>query len=93
MLFVICIADMLSTLYWVHAHMAVESNPMMEYWMRMGYGQFCAAKIISFLPLLFVAAYYRQSRPKLVALSLRGAIALYLTIYIIAVGSQSVFHA
>jgi hypothetical protein len=91
-LFTICVADMLSTLYWVHAHMAVESNPMMEYWMRMGDGPFCLAKLISFLPLLFVAAYYRATRPKLVAFSLRGAIVLYLTIYIVAVASQGVLH-
>lgn len=91
-LLVICMADMLSTLYWVHAHMAVESNPLMAYWMNMGDGAFCAAKILSFLPLLFVAAYYRKTRPKLVAVSLRGAIVLYLAIYLVAVGQQGVFH-
>jgi hypothetical protein len=92
-LLMICLADMLSTLYFVHAHMATESNPVMAYWLSMGDGAFCAAKVISFLPLLFVAAYYRASRPKLVQVSLRGAIVLYLTIYVVAVGSQGIMHA
>ena len=93
MLLAICVVDMLSTLYFVHAHMATESNPVMAYWLNISDGAFCAAKIISFLPLLFVAAYYRASRPKLVRVSLRSAIVLYLTIYVVAVGSQGVIHA
>ena len=93
LLLLICVADMLSTLYFVHAGMATESNPLMAYWLKMGDGAFCAAKIASFLPLLFVAAHYRQSRPKLVSLSLKTAIILYLTIYLVAVGSQGVLHA
>ena len=92
LLLVICMADMLSTLYFVHAGMATESNPVMAYWMNISDGAFCAAKIVSFLPLLIVAAYYRESRPKLVIFSLRCAIVLYLTIYVVAVGSQGVFH-
>jgi hypothetical protein len=92
LLLLICVADMLSTLYFVHAGMATESNPLMAYWLKMGDGAFCAAKITSFLPLLFVAAYYRASRPKLVTFSLRIAIVLYLAIYLVAVGSQ-MFHS
>ena len=88
LLLLICVADMLSTLYFVHAGMATESNPLMAHWLKMGDGAFCVAKITSFLPLLFVAAYYRESRPKLVSLSLRSAIVLYLVIYVVAVGSQ-----
>jgi len=88
LLLLICVADMLSTLYFVHAGMATESNPLMAYWMKMGDWAFCAAKVASFLPLLFVAAYYRQSRPQLVSFSLRSAIVLYLAIYLVAVGSQ-----
>jgi hypothetical protein len=92
-LFFICVADMLSTLYWVHMHMAVEANPYMNYWLQRGDVWFCAAKIVSFAPLLLVAAYYRDRRPKLVRVSLRGAIALYLMIYVGAVASQALFHA
>jgi len=92
LLLLICVADMLSTLYFVHAGMAIESNPLMAFWLKMGDGAFCVAKVTSFLPLLFVAAYYRDSRPKLVSLSLRCAIVMYLVIYVVAVGSQ-MLHA
>jgi len=92
LLLLICVADMLSTLYFIHAGMATESNPLMAYWLKMGDGAFCVAKIASFMPLLFVAAYYRESRPRLVSLSIRTAIILYLAIYLVAVGSQ-MLHA
>ena len=84
-LFVICVADMLSTLYWVHHHTAREANPWLANCLRQGDAVFCAAKIFSFLPLLIFAAYYRPSRPRLIAVSLRVAIVLYLGIYITAV--------
>ena len=92
LLLLICVADMLSTLYFVHAGMATESNPLMAYWLKMSDGAFCAAKIMSFLPLLCVAAYYRASRPKLVALALRTAIIMYVVIYVVGVSAQSGVH-
>lgn len=91
-LLLICIADMLSTLYWVHQGVATEANPYMAYWLRQGDAQFCMAKILSFVPLLLVAAYYRERRPRLVAVTLRGSIFLYMLIYVTAVGSQIVSH-
>lgn len=91
-LFVICMADMLSTLYWVHAGVAEEANPYMRYWLEQGDFQFCVAKILSFLPLLIVAAYYRERRPRLVRITLRVSMLLYVTIYVVAVASQA-FHS
>jgi hypothetical protein len=84
-LFAICMVDMLSTLYWVHHNTAREANPWLANCLRQGDGVFCAAKIISFLPLLIFAAYYRPRRPRLIAVSLRVAIVLYLVIYAAAV--------
>lgn len=88
MLSVICIADMLSTLYWIHGHRAVEANPWMAHWLRHGDLAFCLTKIISFVPFLLFAAYYRPRRPRLIAIALRGTIALYLAIYVASVGVQ-----
>jgi len=88
LLFGICMADMLSTLYWVNAGTAVELNPYMNFWLRHGYAAFCAAKILSFVPLLIVAAAYRQRRPRLIRFALRGAIVVYLAIYVVSVASQ-----
>lgn len=87
-LFGICIADMISTLYWVHTNAATEENPWMAMWLQHGDLAFCAMKLVSFLPLLVVCAYYRPTRPRLIAAALRGTIALYLLFYVAGVGIQ-----
>jgi hypothetical protein len=88
MLAVICLTDMLSTLYWVHTHQATEANPLMAHWLRNGDVSFCISKLLSFVPFLIVAAYFRPRRPRLIAVALRGTIVLYLLIYVASVGSQ-----
>ena len=88
LLFLICTADMCSTLYWVRMGAATEANPWMAFCLNHGALAFCATKMLSFLPLLAFAAYYRPRRPRLIAISLRGTVALYLAIYLISVGSQ-----
>ncbi len=88
LLLLICTADMCSTLYWVHAGAASEANPWMAFCLHHGDLAFCAAKMVSFLPLLAFAAHYRARRPRLIAVSLRGTVALYIGIYVLAVGSQ-----
>ena len=87
-LFLICTADMLSTLFWIHTHAATESNPWMALWLQHGDLAFCAVKMLSFVPFLFVAAYYRPRRPRLIRVSLRGTIALYALVYAVSVGGQ-----
>ncbi len=88
LLFLICTADMASTLYWVHAGAASEANPWMSFCLTHGDAAFCAAKMASFLPLLAFAAFYRARRPRLIAISLRGTALLYVAVYVMAVGSQ-----
>ncbi len=88
LLLFICMADMCSTLYWVHAGAASEANPWMAFCLHHGDAAFCASKMISFLPLLAFAAYYRARRPRLIAVSLRGTCVLYALVYAGAVGSQ-----
>ena len=84
----ICTLDMSSTLYWVHVGAASEANPWMAFCLQHGDAAFCGVKLLSFLPLLAFAAYYRPSRPRLIAVSLRGTVLLYLGVYAVAVGSQ-----
>ena len=88
LLFFICTIDMGSTLYWVHAGAASEANPWMAFCLQHGDAAFCAVKMLSFLPLLAFAAYHRVRRPRLIAASLRGTSALYVGIYLAAVGVQ-----
>ena len=84
----ICLADMLSSLYWVHTSAATEMNPWMAHWLQHGDWAFCAMKLLSFLPLVAVAAYYRPRRPRLIAIAMRGTIALYVVLYLYGVGMQ-----
>lgn len=79
---------MLSTLYWVHTHQATEANPWMSLWLHDGDWAFCAVKLLSFIPFLLVAAYYRPRRPRLIAVALRGTLVLYLGVYAMSVGRQ-----
>lgn len=84
----ICVSDMLSTLFWVHTHQATEANPWMSLWLHHGDGAFCAAKLISFVPFLLIAAYLRPRRPRLIAVALRGTLGLYISVYLVSVGGQ-----
>lgn len=88
-LLAVCLGDMLSTLYWVHGGAATEANPLMAHWLERGDAHFVAVKLLSFIPLLAVAAYYRPRRPRLIAVSLRAALALYALIYF---GAQFAMH-
>ena len=81
----VCLADMLSTLYWLHSGAAREANPVMAHSLQNGYGAFCAQKLASFLPLILFCAYYRSRRPRLVAIALRGTTVLYILFYIVGV--------
>lgn len=86
--FVVCSLDMLSTLLWVREGIATESNPWLAACLRVSPLCFCFAKSLSYLPVLFVCAYFRSAYPRCVALSLRYGILLYATIYGLCVGLQ-----
>jgi len=81
-LFVVCVADMISTLYFVHAGMAVEDNPVFSSLLARGDGVFVAAKFLSFMPLIAVSTYYRRRRPKLIVGAMRFTVAVYVIMYI-----------
>ena len=88
LLCVICLADMLSTLFLVHSHQATEATPWMAHWLGHGDAAFCVTKLLSFVPFLIVAAYYRPRRPRLIAVALRGTLLLYVLIYAASVVPQ-----
>ena len=86
--FAVCSLDMLSTLWWVHTGIAAESNPWLAACMRVSPLYFCAVKCISYVPVLMICAYYRETYPRCVSLSLRWGIFGYLAMYAIGVGIQ-----
>ena len=85
---VICMGDMISTIYLVRHGMAMEANPWLASCYRLGEGCFIAAKMLSFVPALVVAAYFRERFPNFVALCLRCALGAYVLIYIFATVRQ-----
>lgn len=85
---VICLADMLTTLYWVHAGVASEANPVLARALQAGPACFAGEKIASFAPALIAAAAYRTRRPRFVAFFLRAALAGYVIIYAASVLRQ-----
>ena len=86
--FAICSADMLLTLWWVQHGVATESNPWLSACLRRGPLCFCAAKSVSFVPVLAICAYYRASYPRFIPLALRWGLAAYLAVYAVGVGKQ-----
>jgi hypothetical protein len=84
----ICLLDLLTTLYWVSQGQAKEGNPVMAYFLNIGPGAFIIAKIVMFAPALVAAEWYRQYRPVFVTRLLRWVIAGYLFLYIAGVGAH-----
>jgi len=85
---IICLSDLASTLYFIHHGEATEANPILAPAVQQGDGVFCLAKLLSFVPMLLLAAWYRQQKPKFIAVALRIAIVAYVVIYAVGVGSQ-----
>ena len=81
-LFVVCIADLVSTLYFVHQGMAVEDNPVYRDFLSKGDGVFVGMKLLSFMPLIAVSTYYRRRRPRLIVGAMRFTVAVYVIMYV-----------
>jgi len=81
-LFVVCIADLVSTLYFVHMGMAVEDNPVYRDFLSRGDGVFVGMKLLSFMPLITVSTYYRRRRPRLIVGAMRFTVAVYVFMYV-----------
>jgi len=81
-LFVVCIADLVSTLYFVHQGMAVEDNPVYREFLNQGDGVFVGMKLLSFMPLIAVSTYYRRRRPRLIVGAMRFTVAVYVVMYV-----------
>jgi hypothetical protein len=84
----ICITDLCTTLFWVHVGVAKEANPLLAGFLQQGDLSFCLVKLISFVPMLLLSAWYRMYNPHFIAVALRFAIAAYLLIYLIGVVPQ-----
>lgn len=77
----VCLADLLSTLFWVQYRGAAEGNPLMAFYLAHGIAAFVCAKVLLCVPPLYLAEYARLRSPRFVRLSLRAAFACYLLAY------------
>ena len=78
----ICLADMLSTLYFVMMGMAVEQNPLMAACINHSPVTFVLVKMASFVPFIIAIELYRRKNPDFAIKACRCAIALYLVTFI-----------
>ena len=83
-LIAIGLIDLAITLHVVTWRYAVEGNPLMAYYLKMGIGAFVVVKLILLLLPVFIAEFSKHYKPMFVRWMLRGAIAVYLGSYLIA---------
>ena len=81
----ICMADLLTTLYWVGQGQAREGNPLMAHFLHLGPGAFIWAKVVTFAPALALAEWYRPRNPQLIRRVLQLVIVGYLAAYVLGV--------
>jgi hypothetical protein len=74
---------MLTTLYLSFARHIVEANPVMAYFLGMGVFWFVVAKLVSYVPALYVLEWYRRRNLSYGRLITRSAIGAYLAVYAI----------
>jgi len=77
----ICVADMVLTLLLVHCMGATEGNPLLRFYLEMGYAPFAAAKLVLSLFPVLVLEIIRRRRPGFVGGLMRAGIVLYLAFY------------
>lgn len=77
----ICMADLATTLYWVNQGQAKEGNPIMAWVLSRGHVPFIGVKILTFMPAVVLAEWYRHEHPRVLRL-MRWGIALYLFLYV-----------
>lgn len=78
----ICLADMLSTLFFVQTGRAVEQNPLMAACINHSPVTFVVVKMVSFVPFIVAVELYRRKNPRFALNACRCAIALYLVTFV-----------
>ena len=81
-LVVICMADMISTLFFVARGSATEQNPIMAACMNHSPAMFVLVKIASFVPFIITVELYKRKNPSFALAACRCAIALYLVTFV-----------
>src|SRR5579871_5090942 len=78
---ILCLADMLSTVWLVRNGLATEANPILRFYMDRSLTVFVEAKSLLVIGPLIILEWTRRRRPRFVLAMLRMTIALYLGSY------------
>ena len=81
LLAILCTADMISTLWLVASGRAVEANPLLAFYLNIGYTWFALVKCLLYLAPIYLLELLRPRRPRFVHILLRIGIMLYLFSY------------
>lgn len=87
----ICFLDLLFTAWLITTRRAIEGNPLMSFYLSSGLGMLVGVKVLLVAMPLFVAEWARRHRPQFVHRALRFAIAVYLSVYVIAFMNAGIF--
>ena len=81
LLTLICVLDMGSSAVLFHFGLASEWNPLLRPFAEAGVAPFVSAKSVTFIPCVIFMEWLRRSRPRFVALLLRGTCTVYVGVY------------
>lgn len=79
----ICLADMISTLFFVLRGSAIEQNPLMKVCMDQSPWVFVLVKLASFVPFVFAVELYRRKNAAFARFACRTAIAAYVVTFVV----------
>ncbi|RYG25558.1 hypothetical protein EON82_06635 [bacterium] len=79
----VCTLDMISTLYLIRAHIAIESNPWMAVLLAHSDAAFLVVKGATYLVPITILELLRPVRPELVPRAMRACLFGYLALYLL----------
>ncbi len=88
----ICVADLVSTLIFVHHHGAREGNPLMDFYLQKGVVPFILAKCTMFMLPITIIEWARRHNPDFVRRMARFAIAAYIGLYVVVVAKENILN-
>jgi hypothetical protein len=88
LLFAICAFDALSTWAFLVTRTATEANPVLAHAASVSPQHFLVVKLLTFVPAIVLAEWYRRRNPNFVRMGLRVATTAYVAIYSLFVVPQ-----
>ena len=79
------VADLVTTILFIHHYGAQEANPLFDYYWKLGLSAFVLAKSVCVVGPLLILEWARRHKPHFVRWASRGAILAYLMAYGIGV--------